>query len=123
MKSVLVIDDDPEILQVVSKMLAPSGYNMITAGNEAAALIIIKDSAEIDLAIVDFWMNSKPALKILKTLEDHRPSLPIMMMSGGGGELSMETAHNVSFVSGATQFIQKPFKRDDLLSKINLLLP
>lgn len=121
MKLVLVIDDDPEILQIVSKMLATGGYETINAGDEDTALGIIKDGPEIDLAIVDFWMDGTPALEVLKTIGQSKPSLPIMMMSGGGGELSLEITHNISLISGAAQFIQKPFRREDLLSKIKQL--
>ncbi|NNE80896.1 MAG: response regulator [Silicimonas sp.] len=123
MKTVLVIDDDPEIIEVVSQMVAAHGFKTITATDEASAIEIVNNGQQIDLAIVDFWIGTEPALKLLNAIKLHRASMPVMVMSGGGGgDISLEVAHTVSLVSGATQFIQKPFKRDDLLSKIDQLL-
>lgn len=122
MKTLLLIDDDTEIISLISQMLSQAGYRVVAAQNEDAALSLVTGETEFDAAIVDFWLGTKPALSIMDALAEGRPELPIMVVSGGGADMPIEVSHSLSRLSGALSFLQKPFQRADLLSKVEDIL-
>ena len=118
MKTLLLIDDDAEIISLISQMLSQAGYRVVSAQSEDAALALVTGDTAFDAAIVDFWLGTKPALSVLDALAERRPGLPIMVVSGGGADMPIEVSHSLSRLSGAVSFLQKPFQRPDLLSKV-----
>jgi two-component system nitrogen regulation response regulator NtrX len=109
---ILVVDDEADIRELVSGILADEGYAVRTAADSNSALAAIR-ARRPALLIQDIWMqggglDGLELLDLVKTLD---PELPVVMISGHG---NIETA--VSAIKrGAYDFLEKPFKSDRLL--------
>lgn len=119
MVSTLPIDDNDSFVDFMVQMLESEGFSVVSAQIEQDAIAIVNGPLDLDLAIVDFWLARSPALKLLETIEEMRPELPVIVVAGGGGDLSLEFADSVACLSGVKDFIQKPFTRDQLISKVH----
>ena len=122
MKTVLVIDDNFELLGLIERFLRADGFRVVTRETHGKALDQIAADPDFDLAIVDFWLDGRPATEILDGLLKYRPNTPVIMISGGGGDLSIETTQAIAQISGSVSFLQKPFSRDDLLREVRAVL-
>ncbi len=102
---ILVVDDDPLILMTIEKALSRVGYAVVTARNtlEVDAALTRKP---FDLLILDLYLKDDSAEDILNKILGVIPSLKILRMSG--------TINN----EGAPDFIEKPFKIDDLRKRV-----
>ena len=121
MTAILVLDDT-NVVRFVTRMLESQGFEVVSAQNEQDGLEIINGTAELDVAIIDFWLGPSPSLDVLDAIEAKRPDLPVLVMSGGGGGVSLEVSHSTSRLRGAKSFLQKPFTRNDLVSRVRDLL-
>ena len=109
---ILVVDDEADIRELVSGILADEGYAVRTAADSNTALAAIR-ARRPSLLIQDIWMqggglDGLELLDLVKTLD---ADMPVVMISGHG---NIETA--VSAIKrGAYDFLEKPFKSDRLL--------
>ena len=108
--TILVIDDEPNILTTVRRALEIEGYHVEVAGNAALGLAKIT-AAEIDLVLLDVMMPGETGLEVLPKLRLASPDTVIVMMSGNA---TIETAVQAT-KGGAHDFIEKPLSGDKLL--------
>ena len=109
--SILVVDDELDICEMVAEILKDEGYNAIIASSYEMAIEILKNQ-NITLLITDIWMNNNTdsGLELLSWSKMHDSFIPVIMMSGHGNiETAMKAAKN-----GAYDFIEKPFKSERL---------
>ena len=109
---ILVVDDEADIRELVSGILADEGYQVRVAANSEAALSAIS-ARKPALLVLDIWMTGggMDGLEMLDMVKTLDPDLPVLMISGHG---NIETA--VSAIKrGAYDFLEKPFKSDRLL--------
>ena len=117
--SILVVDDEYDICDMVAEILKDENYNAIIATNYDMAVDILKKE-NINLLITDIWMNNdtNAGLKLLTFSQNYNPTVPVIMMSGHGNiETAMKAAKN-----GAFDFIEKPFKAERLILLIEKAL-
>ena len=109
---ILIVDDEPDIRDLIEGILADEGYETRQAANSDQALAAFK-LRRPSLVILDIWLqNSKlDGLGILEALHSEAPRVPCVMISGHG---TIETAVQ-AIQQGAYDFIEKPFKSDRLL--------
>ncbi len=110
--SILVVDDEIDICEMVAETLKDENYNAIIATNYDMAVDILKNE-NVNLLITDIWMNNNTnaGLELLSFSQNHDPLIPVLMMSGHGNiETAMKAAKN-----GAYDFIEKPFKAERLI--------
>ena len=109
-KTILIIDDEPDILQSMSDIFSDEGYNVITAedGNEALSQL---EKETPDLIFLDIWLPDSDGLKLLPGLKKEHPHVPVIMISGHG---TIETAVHATKL-GAFDFIEKPLSLDKLV--------
>lgn len=120
MKKILIIDDEPNILLMMKKMLERAGYEVDLASNGKQGLDIFKrDSA--DLVITDIIMPEKEGLEIILEMKKINPELKIIAISGGG-RLSSEGYLDVALYFGASKVFQKPFMQNELIEAVNELI-
>lgn len=120
MKKILIIDDEPNILLMMKKMLERAGYEVDLASDGKQGLDIFKrDSA--DLVITDIIMPEKEGLEIILEMKKINPELKIIAISGGG-RLSAEGYLDVALYFGASKVFQKPFMQNELVEAVNELL-
>ena len=111
---ILLVDDEPSILKILSIKLRVSGYQIITALNGNEALKLIK-SEKPDLVLLDVIMPGMDGFEVLQKLRVFS-KLPVIIVSARP-EYSKQAIN-----LGANAFISKPFDIDELLKKIEYLL-
>jgi len=116
---ILVVDDEHNIRQVAGNLLAAAGYEILLAADGSEALAVLEDDPHaIDLVLLDMTMPGLHGLQVLDRIRGLRVDLPVLLSSGYGRE-------NVDHVLGtdeASGFIQKPYRRHELLRSTASLL-
>jgi DNA-binding NtrC family response regulator len=108
--TILVIDDEPNILTTVRRSLELEGYAVEVAGSGAAGLAKLAEN-DIDLVLLDVMMPGETGLETLPKLRAKKPETMVVMMSGNA---TIETAVQAT-KAGAYDFIEKPLSGDKLL--------
>jgi len=108
--TLLVIDDEPNILTTVRRSLELEGYAVEVAGNGAVGLAKLAEH-DIDLVLLDVMMPGESGLEVLPKIRATSPETVVVMMSGNA---TIETAVNAT-KAGALDFIEKPLTGDKLL--------
>ncbi len=115
-KKILVIDDEPDITELMEEELVYYGFDVMTAASGNAALRILDDeSNEFDAIISDFKMpdgNGKVVLDYVNTLELR----PLFYFVSGQADMSSKEALS----KGVTKFFYKPFDIDELIDAIKV---
>jgi DNA-binding NtrC family response regulator len=114
-KTVLLIEDDSDLRQLLSKFLEDSDFDVVEAECFKTATEHLESSNTFAAALVDFWIGTDSAVPLLDMIRDKFPEMPVVLISGGGGNVTLETTRAVGEVSGALQFLQKPFKKAELI--------
>ena len=110
-KYILIVDDEPDIRQLVSEILEDEGYEVNTAENAEEAKIL-RRKRRPDLILLDIWMPGQDGISLLKDWkESDSLSSPVVMMSGHG---TIETAVEATRL-GAHDFIEKPLSMAKML--------
>jgi len=116
--SVLVVDDEPDIRNLLQEILEDEGYNVSTADNAAAAQVCITESRP-DLVLLDIWMPDTDGVTLLKAWKGSGELVfPVIMISGHG---TVETAVEATR-HGAVDFIEKPVSLAKLLLTVEKAL-
>ncbi|HEX8698619.1 MAG TPA: response regulator [Myxococcaceae bacterium] len=117
MKTVLVVDDELDIVEAVKAILEEEQYRVITCPNGREALKCLKESKP-DLAIVDIMMPVMNGYETIKAIrqQDSFKELPILIMSAISPAVK---AKEYSWEG----FLKKPFSLKDLLDKVYRLAP
>ena len=110
MKTVLVVDDDPGVLQCLASILERFKYGVIRAETAKAALKAAADGTAFDLAIVDVHLPGMTGLELVRTLKSTRTSLPVIVLTGNG---SLETYCAASTL-GVDKYVLKPIRAREL---------
>jgi len=117
-RSVLVVDDDEQLLRLMVRLLEGAGHRVHTASDLPGALAQSEASA-IDLALLDVNLapHSGGAAELLPLLQARRPGLEVVLMSGDALPDSLERALS----TGGGRFLRKPFAPKTLLRVIDEL--
>ena len=112
--TVLVVDDQPRNLRLLDAVLSPRGYRVITAESGEAALAILKDSA-IDLVLLDVVMPGLDGHEVCRRIraDEATAFLPVVMITASGDQGKLH-----ALVSGADDFVTKPFDQAELLARV-----
>ena len=116
--NILVVDDEPDIRQLVAEILEDEGYQVRAAENGASARAAFARHTP-DLVLLDIWMPDIDGITLLKEWSGRKGlPCPVVIMSGHG---SVETAVEATRV-GAFDFLQKPISLARLLAIVSLAL-
>ena len=117
MYKILLVDDEPSILSVLSTLLKAEKYEVVTAlGGEKAKECLSQQ--EFDLMLSDIRMSPINGMELLKLAHEQYPSMTVIMLTAYG---SVETAIE-ALKLGAFDYITKPFKVDELLITVQRAL-
>ncbi len=113
---ILVVDDEPDIRDLIAGVLEDEGYAVRTAATAEKALAEVRNRAP-RLVVLDVWLQGSDmdGLSVLKYLKSIDPLLPVIVISGHG---NIETAV-AAIRRGAYDFLEKPFKADRLLHLVD----
>ncbi len=118
-KTILLVDDEPDLLESLSIRFKASGYNVLTAVDGLDALQKARTLSP-DLIILDLMLPKMDGYKVARLLKfDNRYShIPILILSARGQDLDKEMGKN----AGADDYMVKPFVSVDLISRVERLL-
>jgi DNA-binding NtrC family response regulator len=118
LKTILVIEDEPLLLQYVVELLSECDYRVLPASNTEEALHYLKDSeCQIDLMFSDIRIpGSMNGLDLAREMQNWRPSLKVILTTGFSIELLEDPAHQ------AFDILQKPYMPADLITTIRTAL-
>jgi CheY-like chemotaxis protein len=111
--NVLLVDDHPGILAVLTKILTKAGHRPVTAANGREALKQLS-GGHFDLVITDINMPDMDGIELILALRETSESVPIIAISGGG-LMPAESLLRDASAFGAMDVIPKPFRNEDLL--------
>jgi DNA-binding NtrC family response regulator len=114
---ILIIDDEPNIVSLLIKVLHDEGYGVLAAsgGREGVA---VADRELVHLALVDLTMPDLSGLEVLKALKERDPGMPVIIMTAYA---TAETAVE-AMKQGALDYLIKPFSMDELKIQIRRAL-
>jgi two-component system nitrogen regulation response regulator NtrX len=112
--SLLIVDDEPSILQSLGGLLSDEGFGVATALNGYEALKIIEAESP-DLVLLDIWMPGIDGIETLKEIKKEYPNIQVIIITGHG---TIETAVKATKL-GAYDLIEKPLSIDKIIVAIN----
>ena len=108
--SVLVIDDEPVLQDVLGTLLRGAGFDVHGATSAAAGLELLHDE-EFDVVLLDLMLPDRPGLELLPEIKTHDPQLPVVVITAYS---SVESAIEAMRL-GAFHYVPKPFKNEEVL--------
>ena len=125
-KTVLVVEDEPSLREMISIILQDEGFTTYEAENGERAVALL-DEHVVDLVLSDISMPKMDGLELGLYCKEHFPELPFVLMSGGSRELQnideegyLESGKEIT---QARFVLQKPFDLDAFMKVINECLP
>ncbi|MBU1995836.1 MAG: response regulator [Candidatus Omnitrophica bacterium] len=112
-KKILIVDDELGIRESLNLILSDH-YDLILTESGTQALEVIDNCVDLGLVLMDIKMPQVNGLEVLATIKEKRPDLKVIIITG---YKSIETASEASSL-GASGYIVKPFKSDEILEKV-----
>ncbi len=112
--SILIVDDEPSILQSLAGLLIDEGFDVCTASNGYEALKTIESDSP-DLVLLDIWMPGLDGIDTLQEIKKNNPFIQVIIITGHG---TIETAVKATKI-GAYDLIEKPLSIDKIILAIN----
>ncbi|WP_340152710.1 sigma-54 dependent transcriptional regulator [uncultured Marivirga sp.] len=112
-KTVLIVDDSYEVLEVLYRQLSKLGYQTFKAVDVTDAIEILKNS-EIDLLLTDLRMPGIDGMELIKYTSEHFPDIPVLVITGFPSVSGAVEAVK----SGAMEYLIKPFTIEELKSAV-----
>jgi CheY-like chemotaxis protein len=118
-RSIMVVDDNPDIITIVKTILEGKGYNVLSASS-GQELLNLLNSRKPDLIILDIMMPEMDGLEVLGRLKGvtETASIPVILLTA---KVQYEDVLG-GYKLGADYYITKPFTSTQLVNGINLLL-
>lgn len=116
MITVLIVDDDPHIRELLRLYLQKDGYHLLEAADGQEALNIL-EVERVQLAIVDIMMPHVDGYKLCKEIRQYY-DIPVMMLTAKGEIADKEKA----YTAGTDDYVVKPFEPEEILFRIRALL-
>lgn len=118
MNKILIVDDEPDIRNLIRDILEDEGYEAYTAASGAEAEKLLASGAP-DLMLLDIWMPGMDGVTLLRRVsQQHGTLYPIIVMSGHG---TVETAVEATRL-GAFDYVEKPLSTEKLLHAVRAAL-
>jgi DNA-binding response OmpR family regulator len=115
-ETILIVDDEPTIVEVVGLYLQREGFRVVTAADGAAALSMVEQQRP-DLVVLDLMLPGLGGLEVTKRLRA-AGALPIIMLTARGEE----TDRVVGLELGADDYVTKPFSARELVARVKAVL-
>lgn len=117
-KAVLVVDDDPLMLQMITKILSRDGYEIIAASSGQEALAALDARGTVDLLVTDVSMPEMTGPQLASRIRERLPQLPVLFETGFSDMLFDDRPE----LDERSAFLEKPFTSRGLLEATRLVL-
>ncbi len=114
---ILIVDDDPVILELMGTYIASFGFDHDTAGNGLEAVEKLKKN-NFSIVFTDMIMPEMDGMLLLKHIRENHPKIGVIVITGYGHTFTYTDV----IKAGASDFISKPFNADELEAKLNRLV-
>lgn len=104
MTKVLIVDDEPVIVNLLQKFLTQKGYQTITASSGEEALKRVREDSP-SLVLLDVYMPGKTGIEVLREIKQFQPTLGVIMVTAA----SDEGVGRKALELGAFDYVSKPF--------------
>jgi CheY-like chemotaxis protein len=115
--TILIADDDPDVMAVIVETLEPEGYRVLTASDGSAALALARQEHP-DIVVLDWMMPGLDGLSVCRALRADADRVlarvPVVLITGRND--AQDTA--AGFEAGVTDYLTKPFKPTHLLARL-----
>jgi signal transduction histidine kinase len=116
--TILVVDDEPMLLELVALFLEPRGYEVVLAGDGVEALMKLQQ-VKVDVVLTDYAMHEMNGIELLARIKTLYPTIRVALMSG---TLDMDAIFQTTTANlCADAFIGKPFMADELCELVGRL--
>ncbi|MCL1630603.1 response regulator transcription factor [Sporolactobacillus sp. CPB3-1] len=116
-KKILVVDDEPSIVTLLSFNLKKGGYEVLTATNGTDALKLAKDNRP-DLIVLDLMLPGMDGMDVCKQLRQEKFFIPILMLTAKDDELDKILGLEL----GADDYMTKPFSPREVVARVKAIL-
>jgi DNA-binding NtrC family response regulator len=111
--TILIVDDEPGIIDVIGEILTNTGYDVTTARDARQAFDFLSRN-KVDLILCDIVMPDMDGHELLRKVKQQYPDIGVIMMTGhGNAELVRKSVQH-----GADEYITKPLRAEELNSII-----
>jgi DNA-binding response OmpR family regulator len=115
-ETILIVDDEPTIVEVVQLYLQREGFKVLTAADGATALNTVRGQ-QLDLVVLDLMLPGMSGLDVTREIRS-AGALPIIMLTARGEE----TDRVVGLELGADDYVTKPFSPRELVARVKAVL-
>lgn len=116
-KKILIVDDDPFILELLGIFISSFGYEFTAAEDGLQAVDQLKED-DYTIVITDMKMPRMDGMQLLRHIKEYYPSIDVIVVTGYTGSFSYTDV----IKAGASDFISKPFNADELEAKLNRII-
>lgn len=120
MSKILIVDDDPKMIKLLTLYLVPDGFDVITCSDGIKALELVL-TTEFDLVLIDALLPKMDGFTLIRKIREsnieRQPAIILMT-----AVFKREKYKKEAIDAGADVVIYKPFKKADIMANINLLL-
>jgi len=106
-KIILVVDDDPGVLDYASNVLKECGFTVLTAPDGATALVLLRNHPQVDLLFTDVVMPGLDGVEVARRARQEGPGLKVLFTSGYAAD-----------VVPAGRLLKKPYRPQQLAGEI-----
>ena len=114
---ILIVDDEPDIREVVSVLLGSEGYEVVQAENGGSAVEMVYADKSIDLVLLDIMMPGMTGVETCEMIRK-RSNVPILFLTAKSQDQDKVDAYS----QGGDDYLVKPFSQTELLMKVKSLL-
>lgn len=118
MKKILIVDDDREIVDLLSIYCKNEGYEPVKAYDGEEAFRKLEEFPDIQLIILDVMMPKKDGISVVKELREENNLIPILMLSAKSTDMDKIQG----LTTGADDYVSKPFNPLEVMARIKSLL-
>lgn len=118
-ETILIVDDEPAIVQVIGQRLTGEGYRVCTAGDGGTALAAVADEPQPpDLLILDLMLPDMDGLDLLRSLRQAGSNIPVIVLTARNDDIDVI----VGLELGADDYVVKPFNPRELAARVRAVL-
>lgn len=115
--TILIVDDEPDVVFFISKVCQPQGYHTITASSGMEALKYLEQlKGKIDLVLLDLKMPGMGGIEVLKSIRRHYENLPVIIVT------ALSEKRQECEKIGIEAFVTKPYSLEELYKQITMVI-